>query len=464
MSLLIRNGFVVRPGDTAIADVYVEGETIAAIGRNLNRQAETVLDASGKYVIPGGVDVHTHLEAPVGGTTSSDDFETGTRAAAFGGTTCIVDFATQSRGQSLHAAYQLWRTKASKAVLDYGLHMIVVDVSDGRIEELHELMEEGVTSFKLFTAYPGTLMVDDAAILQVMLHVGKRGGLIAVHAENGSVIEYLVRNALAEGRTAPIEHALTRPTITEAEAVHRVAALARLADVPVYIVHVTCSEALDEIARARQAGTAIFGETCPHYLLLTKEELRRPDFEGAKFVLTPPLRERADQEALWRSLRTGDLQVVSTDHCPFSFETQKRAGLNDFAKIPNGGPGIENRLQLLYHFGVNQEKLSLGRWVELVAENPAKLFGLYPKKGILQVGSDADIVIWDPNLSHTISASSHHMRVDYSMYESVTVQGNAETVISRGDIIVNNNTWSGRPGRGRYLKRAPFAAAWSTLR
>lgn len=464
MSILIRNGSVVKPDDTSIADVFIEGETIAAVGQNLTHRAETVLDASGKYIIPGGVDVHTHLEAPVGGTSSSDDFETGTRAAAFGGTTCIVDFATQSRGQSLRAAYQRWRTKASKALLDYGLHMIVVDLSNGRIDELDELMEEGITSFKLFTAYPDVLMVDDAAILQVMTRVGRKGALIAVHAENGSVIEYLVQNALAEGRTTPIEHALTRPAITEAEAVHRVIALARLADVPVYLVHVTCSEALNEISRARKAGFPVFGETCPHYLLLTKEELRRPDFEGAKFVLTPPLRERADQEALWNGLRNGDLQVVSTDHCPFLFETQKRAGLNDFTRIPNGGPGIENRLQLLYHFGVNLGKLSLGRWVELVAENPAKLFGLYPKKGVLQVGSDADVVIWDPKRAHTISASSHHMRVDYSMYEGVTVQGNAETVISRGEIIVNNDAWSGKPGRGRYFKRTPFASAWSTLR
>lgn len=464
MSILIRDGSVVQPDDTSIADLFIEGETITAVGRNLSHRAETVLNASGKYVIPGGIDVHTHLEAPVGGTISSDDFETGTRAAAFGGTTCIVDFATQVKGQSPQAAYRLWRTKASKAVLDYGLHMIVVDVSNGRIDELDDLMEEGITSFKLFTAYPGALMVDDAAILQIMQRVGKKGALVAVHAENGSVIEYLVRNALAEGRTAPIEHALTRPAITEAEAVHRVIALARLADVPVYLVHVTCSEALDEIARARQAGIPVFGETCPHYLLLTKEELRRPDFEGAKFVLTPPLRERADQEALWNGLQNGNLQVVSTDHCPFMFDTQKRAGLNDFSKIPNGGPGIENRLQLLYHYGVNQGTLSVERWVQLVAENPAKLFGLYPKKGVLQVGSDADVVIWDPKRSHTISASSHHMRVDYSMYEGVTVQGNAETVISRGEIIVNNNIWSGKPGRGRYVKRAPFAAAWSTWR
>jgi len=464
MSLLIKNGYVVTPEKTTVADLYVEHDTITAIGESLTQRADKSIDASGNYVIPGGIDAHTHLEAPVGGTVSSDDFETGTRAAAFGGTTCIIDFATQSKGQSLHEAYELWRKKGAKAALDYGLHMIVVDTGEGRIEELDDLVEEGVTSFKLFTAYPGALMVDDATILQVMLRAGKKGALVAVHAENGSAIEYLVGKALLGGRTAPIEHALTRPAIAEAEAVHRVIALARIADVPLYIVHVSCEESLGEISRARQKGTAVFGETCPQYLLLTQEDLKRPDFEGAKFVLTPPLRGHADQEALWKGLQRDDLQVVSTDHCPFLFETQKRAGLDDFTKIPNGGPGIENRLQLLYHYGVSQGRFSVNRWVELVSANPAKLFGLYPKKGILRVGSDADIVIWNPNRKHTISAASHHMRVDYSMYEGMEVQGNAETVISRGEIIVDQNTWSAKPGRGKYVKRSPFAGAWSTWR
>ncbi|MBM4161001.1 MAG: dihydropyrimidinase [Ignavibacteria bacterium] len=461
MSLLIRNGLVVTPERTAVVDLYVENDTIAAVSENLTRPAQKIIDASGNYVIPGGVDVHTHLDAPVGGTVSSDDFESGTRAAAFGGTTCIIDFATQSKGQSLHEAFGIWRRKAQKATLDYGLHMVVVDVSGQRIDEIDEIIKEGVTSFKLFTAYPGVLMVDDATILQVMLRAGKQGGLIAVHAENGSAIEYLVRKALAEGRTTPVEHAFTRPAIAEAEAVHRVIALARIADVPVYIVHVSCSAALGEIAVARQKGLAVFGETCPHYLLLTREELERPNFEGAKFVLTPPLRDPFDLEALWSGLQSGYLQIVSTDHCPFHFETQKRAGLNDFTKIPNGGPGIENRLQLLHHFGVNQGRLSLSQWVDLVATNPARLFGLYPKKGVLRVGSDADIVIWNPNQQHTISAATHHMNVDYSMYEGVTVRGNAEMVISRGEIIVDQNTWHGKPGRGMYLKRSCFAGAWN---
>ncbi len=464
MSLLIKNGTVVTPENTAIADVYVEGETITAIGENLPHKSESTIDAKGSYVIPGGIDVHTHLEAPVGGTTSSDDFETGTRAAAFGGTTCIVDFATQSKGQSLLAAYKAWRLKGTKATIDFGLHMIVVDVGNGRIEELDDLVREGVTSFKLFTAYPGVLMVDDGMLLQVMVRAKSLGALVAVHAENGGAIEYLVHKALTEGRTTPIEHALTRPAITEAEAVHRVIALSRIAEAPVYIVHVSSAEALEEISRARRKGFAVLGETCPQYLLLTKEELLRPGFEGAKFVLTPPLREHADQEALWKGLEDGTLQVVSTDHCPFFYATQKHAGLNDFTKIPNGGPGIEHRLQLLYHFGVRTGRLSVQRWVELVASNPAKIFGLYPRKGVLQVGSDADIVIWNPNQKYKISAVSHHMNVDYSMYEGMVVEGNAETVISRGEVIVNRNNWSAKPGRGRYLKRSPFAAASSTVR
>jgi dihydropyrimidinase len=464
MSLLIKNGTVVTPDKIEIADVYVEGSTIAAIGEGLAQQAERTIDAKGNYVIPGGIDVHTHLEAPVGGTTSSDDFETGTRAAAFGGTTCIVDFATQSKGHSLLDAYRAWREKATKATIDYGLHMIVVDVGKGQLAQLDALVAEGVTSFKLFMAYPGTLMVDDVTILQIMHRARKNGALIAVHAESGVAINSLVQRALAEGRTAPIEHALTRPSAAEAEAVRRVIALARNTGVPLYIVHVTSADALKEIAHARRMGFPILGETCPHYLLLTKDALQRPGFEGAKFVLTPPLREPADQEALWKGLQDDDLQVVSTDHCPFFFETQKRAGMNDFTKIPNGGPGIEHRLQLLYHYGVNRGRLSVSKWVDLIAANPAKLFGLYPKKGALQVGSDADIVIWNPNLKYTISSASHHMNVDYSMYEGFTVQGIAETVISRGEVIVNHNTWYGKPGRGKYLKRAPFDAAWLTAR
>jgi len=460
MSILIKNGMVVIPKGISIADVFVEHETIAAIGDRIDRRADQTLDARRNYVIPGGIDVHTHLDAPVGGTISSDDFDTGTRAAAFGGTTCIIDFATQSKGHSLSEAYAAWRQKGAKAAIDYGLHMIIVDVGHGRIDEIDSLIDEGVTSFKLFTAYPGTLMVDDATIRQVMMRAGKKGALVAVHAEDGTAIDELVRKALAAGRKNPIEHALTRPAVAEAEAVRRVAALARETDVPVYIVHVSSGKALQEITRAQRSGVRVFGETCPQYLLLTRDELARPDFEGSKFVLTPPLRTRSDQDALWKGLQSGELQVVSTDHCPFMFATQKRAGASDFTKIPNGGPGIENRLQLLYHYGVNEGRLSIQRWVELVSLNPAKLFGLYPKKGTLEVGSDADIVIWNPAKKHTISAATHHMHVDYSMYEGMKVMGNADTVISRGEIVVTDNEWRGKPGRGRYLRRSCYGAAW----
>jgi dihydropyrimidinase len=460
MSILIENGNVVLPGGTSVSDILIEGETVAAIGKDLRHQAKKVIDATGKYVIPGGIDVHTHLDAPVGGTISSDDFETGTKAAAFGGTTCIIDFATQSRGESLQHAYKLWRTKARRAVIDYGFHMIIIEMPQERLDEIDEIVKEGVASFKVFTAYPGALMIDDATILRIMLRVQKLGALVAVHAENGGAIQLLIQQALAEGHVTPVYHALTRPTVAEAEATNRVIALARIAGVPVYVVHVTCAESLEVISRARKEGIDVFAETCPQYLFLSKNDLARSDFEGAKFVLTPPLREKTDQEALWKGLRDGDLQVVSTDHCPFFFETQKRAGLNDFTKIPNGGPGIENRLQLLYHYGVNQKRISLNRWVDLIATNPAKLFGLYPKKGVLQVGSDADVVVWNPDQEHTISASTHPMRVDYSMYEGMTVTGSPETVISRGDIIVEKNSWIGEKDRGHYLKRSCHTAAW----
>jgi dihydropyrimidinase len=457
MTILIKNGRVVTADIDKVTDVFIEGERIAAVGSSVPGAADTILDASGRLVIPGGIDVHTHLDAPVGGTVSSDDFETGTRAAAYGGTTCVVDFATQERGHSLSEALEKWLEKGSRATIDFGLHMIIVDMPETRCGEIREMVGSGVTSFKLFMAYPGVLMSDDATILRVMEQCRDAGALVCMHAENGTVIEYLVCRALARGETAPVHHARTRPPDTEGEATHRAIVLAGLAHVSLYVVHVTCGEAAQEILLARARGLPVRGETCPQYLLLSTEDLERPGLEGAKYVLTPPLRDAANHPLLWDALRRDDLQVVSTDHCPFFFARQKLADTKDFTRIPNGGPGIEHRMELLYHFGVNERRISLRRWVEVVSTAPAKIFGLYPRKGTIQVGSDADLVLWNPGKRSTISASTHHMNVDYSMYEGVTVTGGAETVIARGDILVRDGRWFGKTGRGRFLRRSPGA-------
>src|SRR6267143_5853864 len=419
---IITNGRVVTASDTYASDVAISNGKIAAIGQNLPREnASRVIDAAEKYVLPGGIDVHTHLDMPFGGTTSSDDFETGTRAAAFGGTTTLIDFAIQAKGTKMRDALDTWWKKAAgRASIDYGLHMIVTDLGEAGLEDMDSLVAEGVASFKLFMAYPGVLMVDDATIFQALSRTAKNGALICMHAENGGVIDVIVRRALAEGKTAPIYHALTRPVTAEAEAVNRAIAMAEMAGAPSYIVHLSSEDALNKVREARDRGLPAFAETCPQYLLLSVDELARPNFEGAKYVFTPPLREKHHPPKLWEGLKQDHLQVVSTDHCPFCFADQKSLGKDDFTKIPNGGPGVENRLQLLYHHGVNLGRLSLNRFVELVATTPAKLFGLYPRKGTLAAGSDADIVVWDPNANHTITAKSHHMRVDYSMFEGFT--------------------------------------------
>ena len=405
---------------------------------------------------------------PFGGTTSADDFESGTRAAAFGGTTTIVDFAIQGRGGRIQDALETWWKKArGRAVIDYGLHMIVTDLSEGStdadkgLDSMNSVVREGVTSFKLFMAYPGVLMVDDGTIFKALSQTAKNGALVCMHAENGSAIDVIVRRAIAEGKTAPIYHALTRPTTAEGEAVHRAIALAEIAQAPVYIVHLSCNEALQKVAEARDRGVMAYAETCPQYLLLSLEDMEKmPDFEGAKVVFTPPLREKWNQGKLWEGLRSNSLQVVSTDHCPFCFKEQKELGRGDFTNIPNGGPGIENRLQLLYEHGVNQKRISVNRWVEITSTAPAKMFGLYPRKGTLAVGSDADLVIWDPAAEHVLSAKTHHMRVDYSMFEGWTIRGNARTVLSRGEVIVDQGQFLGKAGRGEFLKRATYAGAW----
>src|SRR5437667_833065 len=460
---LIRNGTVVTAERSVVADILVDGEKIRDIAPSLPAEAASrVIDAAGLLLLPGGIDVHTHLDMPFGGTTSSDDFETGTRAAAFGGTTTIIDFAIQAKGTRMRDALDTWWKKADgRASIDYGLHLIVTDLGEAGLDDMDSMVADGVASFKLFMAYPGVLMVDDATIFKALSRTAKNGALICMHAENGSVIDILIARALAEGKTAPVYHALTRPTRAEAEAVNRAIAMAEIAGTPVYIVHLSSEDALNEVREARDRGVPAFAETCPQYLLLSIEELERPNFEGAKYVFTPPLREKHHQPRLWDGLKHDHLQVVSTDHCPFCFADQKQLGRNDFTKIPNGGPGVENRLQLLYHHGVNLGRLSLNRFVELVATTPAKLFGLYPRKGTLAPGSDADIVVWDPQADHVISAKTHHMRVDYSMFEGFAVKGNAKLVMSRGEVIVDNGSCLGRPGRGVFLKRAARGGAWN---
>src|ERR1039457_3995147 len=460
-TLLIQNGTIVNADSTVRADLLIGGGIVKDVRPAIPpNSAQTIVDATGLLILPGGIDAHTHLDMPFGGTTSSDDFETGTRAAAIGGTTTIVDFAIQARGTKMRTALDTWWKKAEgKACIDYGLHMIVTDLSDAGLEDMDDLVREGVASFKLFMAYPNALMVDDATIFKAMRQTAKNGALICMHAENGSVIDVIVQQALAEGKTAPIYHALSRPTKAEAEAVHRAIAMGEIAGVPVYIVHLSSEDALNQVREARDRGLPAFAETCPQYLLLSLEDVADKGWEGAKYVFTPPLRERRNQPKLWDGLKNDHLQVVSTDHCPFCFADQKALGKDDFTKIPNGGPGIENRLQLLYHYGVNEGRLSLNRFVELVSTTPARLFGLYPRKGELAPGSDADIVVWDPLQEHTISAGTHHMRVDYSMFEGFRVRGNARMVLSRGEVIVDGDRHLGRAGRGHFLTRAARGGA-----
>ena len=459
---LIKNGTIVNADSTVKADLLIEGATIKEIRAGIPASsADTVADAHGLLLLPGGIDAHTHLDMPFGGSQSADDFLTGTRAAAIGGTTTIVDFAIQARGTKMRNALDTWWKKAEgKACIDYGLHMIVTDLGDAGLEDMDDLVREGVASFKLFMAYPNVLMVDDATIFKALQQTAKNGALICMHAENGSVIDVIVQQALAEGKTAPIYHALTRPTKAEAEAVHRSIAMAEMAGVPVYIVHLSSEDALNQVREARDRGLPAFAETCPQYLLLSIEDVADKGWEGAKYVFTPPLRERKNQSKLWEGLRRDNLQVVSTDHCPFCFEDQKALGKDDFTKIPNGGPGIENRLQLLHHHGVGKGNFSINRFVELVSTAPARIFGMYPKKGVLAAGSDADVVLWDAKEELTISAATHHMRVDYSMFEGFQVRGNARDVYSRGELIVSGGRFIGKPGRGNYLRREARGGAW----
>jgi dihydropyrimidinase len=456
---IIANGKVVTATDTYAADLAMNGGKIEAIGQNLPRQNATqVIDARGKYVFPGGIDVHTHLDMPFGGTTSADDFETGTRAALFGGTTTLIDFAIQYKGQRLRTAFDTWMEKAAnKATCDYAFHCIITELGDTQLKEMNALVSEGVTSFKLFMAYPGVFMLDDASIFKALKTTAKNGGLVCMHAENGGAIDVIVQQALAEGKKAPKYHALTRPTTAEAEATARAIALAEMAGAPVYIVHLSCNDALEKVREGRDRGLPVYAETCPQYLYLSLENFDAPGFEGAKYVFTPPLREKWHQEKLWNGLKRDHLQVVSTDHCPFCFKEQKELGKDDFTKIPNGGPGIEHRLSLIYSGGVAQGRFSMNRFVELVSTTPAKLFGLYPRKGTIAVGSDADLVIFDPHRQHTISAKTHHMRVDYSMFEGIEVTGMPDLVLSRGRVVIEGDKFRGRAGQGEFLRRSTYS-------
>ncbi|MDW8337927.1 MAG: dihydropyrimidinase [Thermoleophilia bacterium] len=458
MSILIKGGRIVTAADDYVGDILIEGERIAMLGESLDVDADRVLDATGKYVLPGLVDPHTHLDMPFGGTVTIDDVESGQISAAFGGTTCHVDFVIQPQGATFAEALEIWRAKAEgKQVIDMGYHMAVTDLREGgTLDELARLPEQGVTSYKLFMAYKGALMVDDETLFRTMEVAAETGALVMVHAENGDAIDVLVKRALAEGRTEPIYHALTRPPETEGEATNRAIQLAHIAGAPLYVVHVSCREAVEPIARAREAGWDVWGETCTQYFFIDTTFLERPDFEGAKYVYTPPPRPKEHQEVLWHAVRSDILSAITTDHCAFLWDGQKTLGRDDFSKIPNGAPGLENRLHMIHEFGVRAGRISLNRMVELLATNPAKLFGLYPRKGTIAPGSDADIVIFDPERRHLISAATHHSKSDYNLYEGIEVTGTPEVVLLRGHVLVENGELVAEPGIGQFVERARF--------
>lgn len=456
MSVLIKGGRIITATDDYVGDIFIEGEKIISIGKQLNVNADTVIDAKDKIIFPGGIDPHVHLEMPFMGTFSSDTYETGTRAALYGGTTMVIDFILQKQGHSLNEALTEWRSRAdNNCVGDYSFHMAVTDYNDETKKEIKHIVDEGITSFKTFMAYKGALMITDNQMIGLMEEVKKQGGLVNVHATNGDVIDYLVQKFKDEGKTAPIYHYLSQPEITEAEASSRFADMANYTGCPAYIVHLTCEGALNAVRNATRRNQRVFVETCIQYLVLDAS-LYENDFEGAKWVMSPPLREKKDAATLWAGINQGLVNVVATDHCPFMWE-QKLLGRNDFSKIPNGHPAIENRMELLYSEGVAKGKISLNKFVEVACTNPAKIFGMFPQKGTIAIGSDADIVIFDPNAKHKISASSHHMNVDYSAYEGWELTGKVNTVLLRGKIVIDNNKCLVEKGYGKFIKRKRHA-------
>ncbi|MEC0265428.1 dihydropyrimidinase [Paenibacillus anseongense] len=461
MAKLIKNGTVVTAADQYQADVLIENGIISQIGLNLEVESAEIIDAQGFYVFPGGVDPHTHLDMPFGGTVTADNFETGTKAAAYGGTTTIIDFCLTNKGVPLSESVQTWHNKAEgKAVIDYSFHLMIAEINDEVLAELPKMIhDEGITSLKVFMAYKNVFQADDGTLYRTLLEAKRHGALVMVHAENGDVIDYLIKEALDAGNTEPIYHALTRPSLIEGEATGRAAKLTALANSQLYVVHVTCEEAVQQIAEARNQGVDVWGETCPQYLMLDQTYLEKPDFEGAKYVWSPPLRPQEHQDALWTALKNGQLQTLGSDHCSFNFKGQKELGLGDFSKIPNGGPCIEDRFSILFSEGVLKGRITLNQFVDIVSTRSAKLFGLFPKKGTIAVGCDADIVIFDPNAVRVISRDTHHMNVDYNPFEGLEITGEPVTVLSRGEYVIQNKQFVGTPGIGQFVKRKTYPSA-----
>jgi dihydropyrimidinase len=459
MKKLIKNGTIVTAADTYQADVLIEDGKVSQIGSNLTELGAEVIDAKGCLVLPGGIDPHTHLDMPFGGTVTKDDFETGTIAAAYGGTTTVIDFCLTNKGEPLKNAIQTWHNKSKeKAVIDYGFHLMIAEINDDVLNELpYVINEEGITSFKVFMAYKNVFQADDETLFRTLILAKEHGALVMVHAENGDVIDYLTKKAIEEGKTEPIYHALTRPPELEGEATGRAAKLTGLANSQLYVVHVSCADAVEKIADARSKGFDVWGETCPQYLVLDQSYLEKPNFEGAKYVWSPPLREKWNQDVLWNALKSGQLQTIGSDQCSFDFKGQKDLGRNDFTKIPNGGPIIEDRISILFSEGVKKGRISLNQFVDITSTRIAKLFGLYPQKGTIAVGADADIVIFDPTIERVISAETHHMAVDYNAFEGMKVTGEPVSVLSRGEFVIREKQFVGKPGSGQYLKRAKYS-------